>query len=222
MEHLDNLNNPLLLAGAIFVAGLLPLGLSTCTAFVKIAVVLAILRNALGLQQTPPNMVLNAGALVLTLYVMYPVVLAIQRDLVSLGAKPTDMETVVAALPVVVDQIRNFMVPLIQPQQLDFFMKTAAKIWPPEVMASVKPQDFLIVLPAFFLSELQSALELGVIIFIPFLIIDLLVSTVLMALGMIMVPPTVITLPLKLMFFVGVSGWSLIADRLLSSYAAGA
>jgi len=221
METLEQLNDPFLMAGAIFVAGLLPLVLSTCTAFVKIAVVLAILRNALGLQQTPPNIVLNAGAMVLTIYVMYPVLLTIQNQLAQLGDAGSDIEMVVAALPVVFGEMRNFMLPLIQPEQLEFFMRTASKIWPSEVMATVQPEDFLIVLPAFFLSELQSAIELGVIIFIPFLIIDLLIATVLMALGMIMVPPTMIALPIKLMFFVGVSGWSLIADRLLSSYASG-
>ena len=88
-------------------------------------------------------------------------------------------------------------------------------------METVTPDDFLIVLPSFFVSEMQSALELGVIIFIPFLIIDMLVANTMMALGMIMVPPTMIALPIKLMFFVGVSGWSLVIDRLLSSYAVG-
>ncbi|MEM9438880.1 MAG: EscR/YscR/HrcR family type III secretion system export apparatus protein [Pseudomonadota bacterium] len=218
---IEDLPNPLVLAGIIFLTGLLPLGLATVTAFVKISVVLSILRNALGLQQTPPNLVLNAGAIVLTLYVMYPVILKIGDGLESLPATDDGFAIITSALPIVMQQIRDFMSPLIEPTMLDFFMSTARKIWPAEVMATVQPDDFLIVLPSFFVSEMQSALELGVIIFIPFLIIDMIVANTMMALGMIMVPPTMIALPIKLMFFVGVSGWSLVVDRLLSSYAVG-
>lgn len=218
---IEDLPNPLLLAGIIFLTGLLPLGLATVTAFVKIVVVLSILRNALGLQQTPPNLVINAGAIVLTLYVMYPVVIKIGNGLEALPPGREGLVLITSAIPIVIENIRAFMSPLIEPGKLDFFMSTAAKIWPADVMETVTPDDFLIVLPSFFVSEMQSALELGVIIFIPFLIIDMLVANTMMALGMIMVPPTMIALPIKLMFFVGVSGWSLVIDRLLSSYAVG-
>lgn len=211
--------NPIALAAIVSLAGLLPLGLSTCTAFVKISIVLTILRNALGLQQTPPNVVLNAGALVLTAYVMYPVALQIAEVLPTSTDGGEGLEQMTTTLPLVAEKIRDFMYPLIHPKQLEFFLHTAAKIWPAEVIESIEADDFLIVLPAFFASEMQSAIELGIIIFIPFLIIDLLVANILMALGMIMVPPTVIALPIKLMFFVGINGWSLIVDRLLSSYA---
>jgi len=219
---LDDLTNPFYLAAIITLAGMFPLGLSTCTAFIKISVVLSILRNALGLQQTPPNIVLNAGALILTIYVMYPVILDVREALPwTPDQAPEELEAITSSLPVVIDSIREFMKPLIHQEQHEFFMMTARKIWPEEVINSIDPDDFLIILPAFFISELQSAIELGVIIFIPFLIIDLLVANILMALGMIMVPPTVISLPIKLMFFVGVSGWSLIIDRLLAGYATG-
>ena len=219
---IQDLPNPLLLAGVIFLAGLLPLLLATVTAFLKISVILSILRNALGLQQTPPNVVLNAGAIVLTLYIMYPVILRVGQGLETMDADGDDVVGLITtAVPIVVEELRGFMAPLIEPAHLEFFMTTAKTIWPADVFASVQPDDFLIVLPSFFISEMQSALELGVIIFIPFLIIDMIVANTLMALGMIMVPPTAIALPIKLMFFVGVNGWSLIVDRLLSSYAPG-
>lgn len=219
---LQDLPNPLLLGGLIFLVGLLPLGLATLTAFIKISVVLSILRNALGLQQTPPNIVLNAGSMVLTLYVMYPVILRIGDGLEGLNADTDDVVALIGeTAPIVVEQIRSFMQPLIEPAHLEFFMTTAKKIWPEDVSASIEPTDVLIVLPSFFISEMQSALVLGAIIFIPFLIIDMVVANTLMALGMIMVPPTSIALPIKLMFFVGVNGWSMIVDRLLSSYAVG-
>jgi len=219
---IQELPNPLLLAGVIFLAGLLPLLLATVTAFLKISVILSILRNALGLQQTPPNVVLNAGAIVLTLYIMYPVILRVGQGLETMDADGDDVvDLITTAVLIVVEQLRQFMAPLIEPAHLEFFMTTAKTIWPADVFASVQPDDFLIVLPSFFISEMQSALELGVIIFIPFLIIDMIVANTLMALGMIMVPPTAIALPIKLMFFVGVNGWSLIVDRLLSSYAPG-
>ncbi len=218
----QNLPNPLLLGGVIFLVGLLPLALSTMTAFIKISVVLSILRNALGLQQTPPNIVLNAGSMVLTIYVMYPVILRIGEGLENLNTGGDDVVALIGdAAPIVVEQIRRFMEPLIEPAHLEFFMTTAKRIWPDDVFASIEPTDVLIILPSFFISEMQSALELGAIIFIPFLIIDMVVANTLMALGMIMVPPTSIALPIKLMFFVGVNGWSLIIDRLLSSYAVG-
>lgn len=220
--NVQDLPNPLLLGGVIFLVGLLPLGLATLTAFIKISVVLSILRNALGLQQTPPNIVLNAGSIVLTLYVMYPVIVRIGDGLEGLATDNDDVIKLVGeAAPVVVEQIRSFMQPLIQPEHLEFFMVTAKKIWPVDIFESIQPTDVLIVVPSFFISEMQSALELGAIIFIPFLIIDMVVANTLMALGMIMVPPTSIALPIKLMFFVGVNGWSLIVDRLLSSYAIG-
>ena len=216
---IQDLPNPLLLAGIIFLAGMLPLALATMTAFIKISVVLAILRNALGLQQTPPNLVLNAGAVVLTFYVMYPVLLGIGAGLEGLDKTADGIGIIADALPIVIDEIRDFMYPLTDPDQLEFFMSTTTKIWPAEITESIEPQDFLIVLPSFFLSELESAIELGVIIFIPFLIIDMVVANTLMALGMIMVPPTSIALPIKLMFFVGANGWALVIDRLLTSYA---
>lgn len=218
---IQDLPNPLLLAGIIFLAGMLPLALATMTAFVKISIVLAILRNALGLQQTPPNLVLNAGALVFTLYVMYPVLLGIGSRLEGLDETTEGIGIITSALPIIIDEIRGFMYPLTDPDQLEFFMSTTTKIWPAEITESIEPQDFLIVLPSFFLSELESAIELGVIIFIPFLIIDMVVANTLMALGMIMVPPTSIALPIKLMFFVGANGWSLVIDRLLTSYSIG-
>jgi len=219
--NLDDLPDPLLIGATIIGAGLLPLLLSTSTAFVKISVVFAILRNALGLQQTPSNMIINAGALVLTLYIMYPVMHGIGQSLEALVEVPQGIEILTVALPAATDQMRNFMLPLVEAELLDFFVKTTARIWPPEVAQSVDPKDMVIVLPAFFLSELQRALDIGIIIFIPFLVIDLVVANTLMALGMVMVTPTPISLPLKLLFFVGVSGWTLITERLLSSYAVG-
>ena len=121
LMSIEDLPNPLLLAGIIFLTGLLPLGLATVTAFVKIVVVLSILRNALGLQQTPPNLVINAGAIVLTLYVMYPVVIKIGNGLEALPPGREGLVLITSAIPIVIENIRAFMSPLIEPGKLDFF-----------------------------------------------------------------------------------------------------
>ena len=204
----------------IFMAalGLLPFLMVTMTAFLKISVVMFILRNALGLQQTPPTLVLYSIALILTVFVSLPLIEDVSN---RLSARPLDfssLDKLQASANVVKDPVKAYLIRFAKPGERQFFLSSTARIWPESARANVKDDDFIIVLPAFVSSELTRAFEIGFLLFLPFLIIDIIVSNILMAMGMMMVSPTLISLPLKLFLFVAVDGWSRLMHGLILSY----
>ena len=191
---------------------LLPAILLTCTSFTKILVVLGLTRNALGLQQTPPNQVLAGLALFLSLFIMGPVLSDIYDDGVEPymnGDKSTSVAIKDGAEP-----LKAFMLDHTDKGELELLTNVADRDLP-ENRADV-PMTTLI--PAFVLSELKQAFIIGFIIFIPFLVIDIVVSGALMALGMMMMPPVMVSLPFKLLLFVLVDGWALVIKSLVASY----
>ncbi|MBO0711904.1 MAG: type III secretion system export apparatus subunit SctR [Acetobacteraceae bacterium] len=199
-------------------AGLLPFFVVTMTGFLKIAVVMFLIRNALGVQQTPPNLVLYGIALVLTVYVTSPLISNIYG---RLAARPIDfnsVESLTSAASDVKQPIREHLSRFTQPQERQFFLAATERLWPPDARADLKDDDLIVMLPAFVSSELTRAFEIGFLLYLPFLVIDLVVSNVLMAMGMIMVSPTLISVPLKLFLFVGVDGWSRLMHGLILSY----
>jgi type III secretion protein R len=201
------------------VLGLLPFLMVTMTAFLKISVVMFILRNALGLQQTPPTIVLYSIALILTVFVSLPLIEDVSN---RLSARPLDvssLDKLQASANVVKDPVKAYLIRFAKPGERQFFLASTARIWPESVRANVKDDDFIILLPAFVSSELTRAFEIGFLLFLPFLIIDIIVSNILMAMGMMMVSPTLISLPLKLFLFVAVDGWSRLMHGLILSYA---
>jgi type III secretion protein R len=205
----------------IFMAalGLLPFFMVTMTAFLKISVVMFIVRNALGLQQTPPTIVLYSIALILTVFVSLPLAEDISN---RLSARPLDvssLDKLQASADVVKDPVKAYLIRFAKPGERQFFLSSTARIWPESARANVKDDDFIILLPAFVSSELTRAFEIGFLLFLPFLIIDIVVSNILMAMGMMMVSPTLISLPLKLFLFVAVDGWSRLMHGLILSYA---
>jgi type III secretion protein R len=203
----------------LFTLSLIPLFVVTMTAFLKISVVMFLVRNALGVQQTPPNMVLYAIALVLTLYVSSPVLSEIHG---RLTASPVDMNSVAGlqdAAGRVREPVKDYLSRYTQPNERKFFLAATQRIWPEAARAQVKDDDILILLPAFVSSELTRAFEIGFLLYLPFLVIDLVVANILMAMGMIMVAPTLISIPLKLFLFVTVDGWSRLLHGLILSYA---
>ena len=205
----------------IFLAalGLLPFFIVTMTAFLKISVVMFIIRNALGLQQTPPTMVLYSIALILTVFVSLPLIEDVSN---RISARPLDvssLDKLQASANVVKDPVKAYLIRFAKPGERQFFLSSTARIWPEPVRANVKDDDFIILLPAFVSSELTRAFEIGFLLFLPFLIIDIIVSNILMAMGMMMVSPTLISLPLKLFLFVAVDGWSRLMHGLILSYA---
>ena len=203
----------------LVVLGLLPFLMVTMTAFLKISVVMFIIRNALGLQQTPPTMVLYSIALILTVFVSLPLIEDVSN---RISARPLDvssLEKLQASANVVKDPVKAYLIRFAKPGERQFFLSSTARIWPESTRANVKDDDFIILLPAFVSSELTRAFEIGFLLFLPFLIIDIVVSNILMAMGMMMVSPTLISLPLKLFLFVAVDGWSRLMHGLILSYA---
>ena len=193
------------------------------TSFTKIVVVLSLLRNALGLQQVPPNIVLNGLALILTLYVMYPVAQDMQgaiaqRQAESAGAQLQSTETIQVALEAGKEPLRAFLIKHSDANERGFFLKTAQRVGNPDRMRELSDRDFIVVIPSFVVKELSLAFQIGFLIFLPFLIIDLVISNILLAMGMMMLSPTTISLPFKLLLFVLVNGWVKLAHGLVLSY----
>ncbi|CAG0909964.1 unnamed protein product [Cyprideis torosa] len=184
------------------------------TCFPFIVTVLSILRQAIGLQQSPPNMMIVSLALFLTYFVMDPVFTESWNN----GVEPL-MEgtmTVEEAVPKVMDPFRKFMVSRVSE---DTFSNLAELREDPEnPIALSNDVDLSLLVPSFLLSEIERAFQIGFLVFLPFLIIDLVVSAILMSMGMMMVPPAIVSLPFKLAFFVVSDGWSLLASALVRSY----
>ncbi len=203
---------PIQILALMTVLTLLPAGLMMMTSFTRIIIVLAILRQALGTAQTPTTQTLVGLALFLTIFIMMPVFEAGYEA----GVKPYMEEKIEAeeALEKSVEPFRKFMLAQTRDSDLNLF----ASLSDNEAIESYDDVPLSMLLPAFVTSELKTAFQIGFMIFIPFLIIDLVVASVLMAMGMMMLSPLIISLPFKLMLFVLVDGWALIMGTLASSF----
>jgi type III secretion protein R len=188
------------------------------TSFTKIIIVLSLLRNALGLQQVPPNVVLNGMALVLTVYVMLPVGLEMAERSGSVQNPMGTTQGIMDVADATKEPLRDFLVKHSSPVQRAFFLKTAQKNLSSERAAQLTERDFVVVIPAFTVGELSAAFQIGFLIFLPFLVIDLIIANILTAMGMMMLSPTTISLPFKLLLFVLVEGWVKLAHGLVLSY----
>lgn len=212
-------SNILSLIVVVMMLGFLPFVAVGVTAFAKITVVLLIVRNALGVQQTPPNMVLYGIALVLTVYIAAP----LAGELQALAADPElRYETVddwILVFERGAEPIREFLVKHARAADRMFFFEATGKLWGEEQASTVTSDSLPVLVPAFLVSELTRAFEIGFLLYLPFLAIDLVVSAVLMSLGMMMVSPTMIAVPFKLFLFVAVDGWSRLVQGLVLSYA---
>jgi type III secretion protein R len=211
--------SPVILALILAALSLAPLTIIMTTSFLKISVVAMMLRNALGVQQIPPNIAVYSLALILSAYVMAPVGQAIYQ---AVHARPDAMTSISLFLETALraaEPLRDFMLRNTAPAQLDFFLDTVQRLWPPELARQVDPRDFMVLVPAFMISELTSAFMIGFLIYLPFVIIDLVVQSILLALGMMMMSPMTISLPLKLLLFVMADGWTRLLHSLVLSYA---
>ncbi len=204
------------MVGLLTVLSLAPSIVIMTTSFVRIVVVLGLLRTALGLQQSPPNSVLISLALFLTAIVMAPTFQKSYED----GIKPLmdqQME-LPAAFDASAAPVKTFMLSQVDQDDLALFLRLSKTPRPP----TAQDTPLSVVTPAFMISELKRAFEIGFLLFIPFLVIDLVVASVLMSMGMMMLPPVVVSLPFKLIFFVLVDGWRLVAGSLVESFQRGA
>ncbi|AHC33374.1 EscR/YscR/HrcR family type III secretion system export apparatus protein [Pseudomonas fluorescens] len=210
--------DPLLLALFLGALSLMPMLLIVCTAFLKIVIVLMITRNAIGVQQVPPSMAINGIALAATMFIMAPVGYEIAE---AVKVTPVDLSSVHAFEQTSVNAIqplRAFMMRNTDADILTHLVENTARMWPAEMAQAARRDDLILLVPAYVLSQLQAGFEIGFLIYIPFIVIDLIVSNLLLALGMQMVSPMTISLPLKLLLFVLVSGWSRLLDSLFLSY----
>lgn len=209
----------------VFLA-LLPFFIMLLTSFMKIVITLSLLRSSLGVQQTPPNMVINGIALILTVYVMFPTGLAMYQKAEHLfqGGLPKELLSAnTAAFTVLVineakEPLRDFLIRNTQQKNMDRFYKLTQKTFPAEVKDLITPQDFIVVIPAFITSQLKSAFEVGVLIYLPFFVIDLVTSNILLAMQMMMLSPLSIALPLKLLLIVMLDGWTILVEGLVLSF----
>ena len=185
---------------------LIPFAVVTLTAFLKISVILFLVRNALGTQQTPPNLVLYSVAIVLTVYVSAPLFGDIYARVTAPEVNLSSGEGLRAAIASAAEPMRAFLKRFASETERDFLLQAVQRIWPPAEAAAATRDDMVILIPAFVASELTRAFETGFLLYLPFIAIDLIVSTVLMAMGMAMVSPLVVSGPVQPFLFVAVSG----------------
>ena len=214
MQNFD----PITLAIVLAVMALLPTLVVVCTSFLKIAVVMSLLRNAIGVQQAPPNLALYGMALILSAYVMAPVGTAMFERLTTQPDSLKNVTSFVTSVREGAEPLREFMTRNSRLEQRDFFMRTAQRMWGPKLSEGITQTDFMVLMPAFMVSELTSAFQIGFLLYLPFVVIDLIVSNILLAMGMMMVSPVTISLPLKLFLFVMVDGWSRLIQGLVLTY----
>ena len=209
----DMLSSPMRLLLVLTALSLIPSLLIALTAFTRIVIVLAMLRQALGMPETPPNTVLISLSLFLTVFTMMPVWKAAQEVAVQPYLDGALDEK--AALNNAMGPIRQFMAAQTRHKDLALMLELAGEKEPLDDLSQVSTFHLV---PAFMLSELRRAFEIGFIIFLPFIAIDIIVASVLMSLGMIMVPPMAFSLPIKILLFVLIDGWNLLASALVRSF----
>jgi type III secretion protein R len=220
----DLLSRPIALIVALALVSLAPFVFMTLTAFIKISTVLQIVRGAIGAQNVPSNTVIMALAAVLALVAMSPVLgkIADRADPVLKDSAQRDTAALVTGLiDAAKEPMRAFLAANSSPNERARFLDVARKARPEADRASIGERDLLVLIPAFMVTELYEAFMLGFAIYLPFLVVDLVVANVLLALGMQMLNPTQVSLPFKLLLFVAADGWGLLARALVSGYLPG-
>lgn len=210
--------DPLYLIATTAVLGLLPFLIMMTTSYVKIIVVLNLVRNALGVQQIPPTIVINGLALALSIFIMAPVALDTADLAKQIPAPKSGITEIMDAVDKLSPPIRQFLTKNTSESATNMFMTTARRIWPERLHDSIRRDNLLIMIPAFTISELTKAFQVGFVLYLAFIAIDLIISNILLAMGMMMVSPTTISLPFKLLLFVTLDGWLKLSQGLLLSY----
>ncbi|MGE4573857.1 MULTISPECIES: type III secretion system export apparatus subunit SctR [Parachlamydia] len=226
---MDDIKRPSLITQAIVltILSLLPFIIMILTSFLKIVIVLSLLRSALGVQQAPPNQIINGVAFMLSLFIMYPTVLKMYdaaQSVIESTRAPDSLVSVESSKYIVdvadasKEPLRMFLKRNSSVKHQALFYRMAYRILPENYRATLKPDDFMIVVPAYITSQLKDAFEIGVLIYIPFFVIDLVTSNILLAMGMMMLSPVTISMPLKLFLLVMLDGWTLLIDGLVNTF----
>ena len=189
------------------------------TSYVKLSVVLSLVRNALGIQQIPPNMVINGLAMILSVYIMAPVGIEIFETGAKVFHNKSDIKAIIKETGSVTEPLKAFLMKHSEEKERLFFTQSAKKLWKNESAEKLQETDLVVLIPAFTVHELSSAFKIGFLIYLPFIIIDLIVSNILLAMGMMMMSPITISLPFKLLLFVLTDGFTKLIHALVLSYA---
>ena len=197
--------------------GLLPFLIMSLTSFVKIVVVLTLVRNALGVQQVPPTMVINGLALVLTAYILMPTLVA-SAESVKNNRTDSITERAVELIDAAREPFRAFLSKNAHEREKLYFLKSATDLWPKTASENLRADDLMVLAPAFVVSELTEGFRIGFLLYLAFIVVDLVVANVLVAIGLSQASPTNIAIPLKLLLFVVLDGWSALLHGLVQTY----
>lgn len=212
--------DPLSLVLLMLAMAALPFAAMIVTSYTKIVVVLGLLRNALGVQQVPPNMVLNGVAIILSVYIMAPVGMEAAHALKAGG--PTgalsSTQTMLQAADAAKEPFRRFLIKHADEREKQFFLKSAEMIWTPQYARELKKDDLLVLAPAFLLTELTAAFRIGFLLYLAFIVVDIVIANVLLAMGLSQVTPTNVAIPFKLLLFITLDGWSRLVQGLILTY----
>lgn len=230
VESADRDAQPPLVQKVTFIAALslLPFFVMLLTSFLKMVIVLSLLRQALGVQNAPPNQVINGMALLMAIYVMFPTGLAmykeaqtyIEEEAPKTGAilDTASVDYLVTIIDKSKEPMRKFLVRNTMAKHKTYFYQLAKQKFPAPFKSQLKANDFIVLIPAYITSQVKGAFEVGVLIYLPFFVIDLVTSNILLAMGMMMLSPLTIALPLKLLLLVMVDGWTLVVEGIVRTY----
>lgn len=204
---------------AVLALSVLPFVAMMVTSYAKIVVVLGLLRNALGVQQVPPNMVLNGIAILVTMYVMAPLGMQALTTLQqSQGAGNSSAQVALDVVGAAREPFRHFLDKHADESEKRFFMRSASAIWPKDAVNMLHKDDIIVLAPAFTLTEMTDAFKIGFLLYLAFIVVDLIIANILLAMGLNQVTPINIAIPFKLLLFVVVSGWSTLIHGLVLTY----
>ncbi|HDR9511856.1 EscR/YscR/HrcR family type III secretion system export apparatus protein [Burkholderia cepacia] len=211
-----NFDQPIDLLVLTLALGLVPAACVLVTSYTKLVVVFALVKNAIGIQQAPSALVTNALALIVTVFIMAPVLTEISANMSSGPSR--EQSRIEWISDAVGKPLGVFMKKHVDPREQARLVASAEKIWPEKMAKAVKPDDFFILAPAFAISEITAAFKIGFILYLAFVAVDLIVANILMAMGMIMFSPTVVSIPLKIVLFAMSDGWSRLIQSLILTY----
>ena len=228
-EELNTIKRPSLITQAVSLSllSLMPFIIMILTSFLKIVVVLSLLRSALGVQQAPPNQIINGVAFMLSLFIMYPTGIKMYdaaQNVITRTKAPDSLVSaesstyIIAVASEAREPLRDFLKRNASVNHQALFYRISYRILPEDHRASLKPDDFMVIIPAYITSQLKDAFEIGVLIYIPFFVIDLVTSNILLAMGMMMLSPVTISMPLKLFLLVMLDGWTLLIEGLVNTF----
>lgn len=214
----DFIHQPYALIILLVALSILPFIVVSCTSFMKIAIVFSLLRNALGIQQIPPNMAIYGVALILSFFIMAPVGMSINDKIQKEPFSISDPNLYEHIDETVIKPYMLFLKKNTKEKQIRYFSRIGSQVWPKKYQQRLNSNSLFVMLPAFGITQLDEAFKIGLLLYLPFVAIDLIVSNILLAMGMMMVSPTTISLPFKIMLFIIAGGWQYLIEKLVLSF----